>query len=276
VNATTSKAYRNLQRVARLTNRAIRALQIIVTVAAAIFIWQMIVVLGGVKLYILPAPTQVFASALANWRELVSGCFVTVGLALWGLLLSILIGIPLALVLDASDVVRRTFYPLLVATQVVPVIVFAPILVMWFGFSNTPEIIVIVVMCFFPIVVETMTGLGFTTRSRIELARSMGATTLQTFLKIKAPGALPNIFNGLKIAVTTSLVGALVAEFVSSSAGLGRLLLSAVNTLDNALLFAGAFFISVSGILLFAVVEFCERVTIPWHTDRLAENKRHK
>jgi NitT/TauT family transport system permease protein len=246
-------------------NRAAHYFALTSVTVALVALWWAAVAVWDVKTFIIPSPEQVLATAIKNWRPLIFACFVTVKGALIGFIISIGIGIPAALLLHVSEPIRRTFYPLLVATQVIPVVVFAPILVIWFGFSAAPQIIVVVILCAFPIIVETYTGFTINDPRRLQLARTMGAGARRTFFKVILPGALPNVFNGLKIAATSALVGAIVAEFVSSSGGIGNLLLRATGELESALLFAGVLYISVIGFMLYGLIEWVERLVIPWH-----------
>jgi NitT/TauT family transport system permease protein len=236
--------------------------------AALVAVWALVTEIGSVESYVLPPPSDVATSAVEERSELLSACWVTVKTALLGFGLSVAVGVPLAFLIDASWRVERVVYPLLVATQVIPIVVFAPIFVLWFGFSTLPGILTVAVLCLFPVCVQTVDGLRGTTGDLVDLARSMGASRWRVFRSIKLPGALPSVFAGFKLAITVSLVGALVAEFVSSDAGLGRLLIAANSALDTSLLFAGVAYISVAGIALFAIVDYLERRAMPWHVSR--------
>jgi NitT/TauT family transport system permease protein len=136
------------------------------------------------------------------------------------------------------------------------------------GFGTTPKIMVAILIAFFPVVISTVAGLRSVEPELLDLAKTMGASTVQTFLKIRFPAALPHIFAGLKVAVTLAVVGAVVGEFVGANAGLGYLLLIANGNLNAPLLFAGLFIMSIVGIVLFVLIELAERVLVPWEPGR--------
>jgi NitT/TauT family transport system permease protein len=234
-------------------------------------LWALATEVGNVEPYILPPPWDVASDIVEQRGELLSASWVTLRTALLGFALSVAVGVPLAFLIDASWRVEKVVYPLLVATQVIPIVVFAPIFVLWFGFSSLPGILTVAVLCLFPVCVQTVDGLRGATPALLDLARSMGATGSRVLWSIKLPGALPSVFAGFKLGITVSLVGALVAEFVSSDAGLGRLLIAANAALDTSLLFAGVVYIAVAGIILFAAVDYVERRAMPWHVSRRLE-----
>lgn len=234
-------------------------------------VWVLVRDLTDVQSYILPSP---WAVAEAAWNErsaLLSASWVTVKIALIGFLVSVAVSIPLAILIDSSWRAEKMLYPLLVGSQVVPVVVFAPIFFLWFGFNDTPGILTVAIICLFPICMQMVEGLRAAEQERVDLVRTMGASRLRQLWAIKVPGALPSAFTGLKLGIAVSLIGAIVAEFVASNDGLGHLLLTANTAFHSAVLFAGVFYISVIGLIMFGIVELLERQLIHWQPRRRLE-----
>jgi NitT/TauT family transport system permease protein len=202
---------------------------------------------------------------VAEWPRLLSESAVTTYATLGGFALSIAFGIPVALWIAYSRTVESYVYPLLVFSQSVPKIAIAPLFVVWFGFGIIPKVIAAFMLGFFPVVVSTVAGFKSVEPEMLDLARSMKASRLQTFLHISLPNALPSIFAGLKVSVTLAVVGAVVGEFVGSNSGIGYLLQIANGNFDLPLMFAALTVLSLIGVLLFVAVDLVERFTIPWH-----------
>jgi NitT/TauT family transport system permease protein len=248
-----------------------RSLYPIVTLVVVAILWQIVVSVFHIPSYLLPAPTSIVHSGVKNWSSLVSNGSVTVVETLIGFGLSIVIGVPLAILIVYSRAFEQILYPLLVAMQTVPKIAIAPLFVVWLGFSTLPKVLVAFLIAFFPVVIDTVVGLESADPDMLQLVRSMGASNWDSFRKIRFPSAMPNIFGGLKVAMTLAVVGAIVGEFVGSNSGLGYLLLVATGNIDTALLFADIVVLTVIGIVLFYVVEFLERFMTPWHIRTRAE-----
>ena len=183
-----------------------------------------------------------------------------------GFLLSIVVGIPLALAIFMWPAFSRSVLPLLVSSQAMPKVAVAPLFLVWFGFGLLPKVLIAFLIAFFPIVIGTAVGLASIEQEKIYLARSMGLGTAATFFKIRLPSALPSVFGGLKISITLAVVGAVVGEFVGGDAGLGYLLMVANGNIDTPLLFAGLVALTVQGVVLFFLVELVERLAIPRQT----------
>jgi len=243
----------------------------VVAVVGTIGLWEAVVRGFHLKEYLLPAPSGVLAALAADWRYLGAHAGITVYEIVSGFLLSILVGIPLAMVIVYSPVLERAFYPLLVASQSVPKIAIAPLLIFWAGLGIFPKVLVAFLIAFFPIVIDTVVGLRSVEPEMLHLARSMGAPERRIFLKIRLPNALPNIFAGLKVAVTLAVVGAIVGEFIQADRGLGYALLQANAMLNTKLSFATILILAGIGIVLFVVVDRIERLLIPWHASRRTE-----
>lgn len=230
--------------------------------------WQVGVEVFDVPEYMVPTPAAVVETGVERWSSLLEHSWVTLKEVLLGFGLSVIVGVPLAIVIVFSKFLERMLYPLLVASQAVPKIAIAPLLIVWVGFGTAPKVLMAFLISFFPIVIDTIVGLRSIEPEMIHLARSMGTGSFTSFLKVRLPNALPNIFGGLKIAITLAVVGAVAAEFVGADSGLGYLLVVATGQLDTSLMFAALIVLSVIGIVLFAVVAAAERLLLPWHVSQ--------
>lgn len=237
----------------------------VLLVVLLIALWQVVIWVFRIPPYLIPAPGKVVGQLVEQWPTLLRQAVPTTWATLGGFALSIAFGIPMALVIAYSRTVESYVYPLLVFSQSVPKIAIAPLFVVWFGFGLIPKVISAFMLGFFPVVVSTVMGFKSVDADMIDLARSMKASRLATFMRISLPQALPSIFAGLKVSVTLAVVGAVVGEFVGSNSGLGYLLQIANGTFDLPLMFAALTVLSVIGVLLFVAVDVVERWTIPWH-----------
>ncbi len=235
--------------------------------AIIILIWHYYVVLMHVPVVVLPTPLQVLKAMIEEAKILTEEGWITALECIYGFALSMVIGIPIAVVMTYSRLANQMFYPLLVASQSIPKVAVAPILLVWFGTGIKSKLAMAFVIAFFPVVVDTATGLRSTSPELLELARSLQCTRLQTFFKIQLPSALPSIFSGAKIAVTLSVIGAVIGEFIGSNEGLGNLLLTANSQLDTPLVWASLTVLSVLGMILYGVVVLAEKLLMPWAAD---------
>ena len=243
----------------------------ILLVAILLVVWDLVIRLFRIPPYLIPAPEAVVRQLVAEWPKLWRETLVTTYATLGGFALSIAFGIPMALLIAYSRTIESFVYPLLVFSQSVPKIAIAPLFVVWFGFGIIPKVICAFMLGFFPVVVSTVMGFKSVDPDMIDLARSMKAGRLATFLRISFPQALPSIFAGLKVSVTLAVVGAVVGEFVGSNSGIGYLLQIANGNFDLPLMFAALTVLSGVGVLLFVAVDLVERLTIPWHASHRAD-----
>lgn len=227
--------------------------------------WDLGVRLFKIPPYLIPAPTAVVRELVAQWPMLLRETMPTLSATLGGFALSAVVGIPVAMLIASSRTVESYLYPILVFSQSVPKIAVAPLFVVWFGFGIGPKVISAFLLGVFPVVVATVLGLKSIDGDMLDLARSMRAGALRTFLRIRLPNALPSIFGGLKVAITLAVVGAVVGEFVGSNSGLGYVLQIANGNFDLPLMFAALFILSLMGVLLFTAIDVVERLLIPWH-----------
>ncbi|QOG07276.1 ABC transporter permease [Aureimonas sp. OT7] len=235
------------------------------TLVLVLLAWLGAVYVLGVPAYLLPPPQDVVERLITDFAFLMRHSAVTTFVTLLGFLLSIVIGIPLAVSIVSSRIVDKAIMPWLVLSQTFPKVALAPLITVWFGLGMAPKVMVTFLVAFFPVVVSSVVGLRSIENEMIELADSMKASRFQKFWKFRMPLALPSMFSGIKVAVAFSVVGAVIAEWVGATQGLGYLLLSANSRLDTSLLFAVLVCLTVIGVVLYYAVEWIERVTIPWH-----------
>ena len=234
------------------------------TFLALVALWELLVRVFNIPGWLLPTPSAI-AIAVAEWRdELVRHSLVTLYETLLGFALSIAISIPLAVAVVHSAILRNTIYPILLTFQSVPKVAIAPLLALWIGFGTLPKIAVVFLVCFFPIIVATATGLSAVPAPLMELIRSLSASTIQTFIKIRFPTAMPYIFVGLKVAITLAVIGAVIGEFVGSEDGLGYLILVSTSQSRTPLAFAALVSLTVMSIALYYGIVFIERIAVPW------------
>ncbi len=234
-------------------------------VMGVLLLWHLAIPLFGLPAYLLPPPLSVLERLWTDWAFLGHHSWVTSVETLGGFLLSIAVGIPLGILLVWSRPLERAIMPLLVVSQAFPKVAVAPLIIIWFGLGLFPKILIAFSVAFFPIVVSTVAGMRSVDADLNDLARSMRAGALRTFLRIRLPYALPQIFSGLKVAIAFATVGAVVGEWVGAESGLGYVLLSANANLDTTLLFAVLVALMLIGLVFYYLVEFSERFLSPWH-----------
>lgn len=234
-------------------------------------IWWGSVVLFGIESFLLPSPADVYNAFMINPAYLLQQTWVTLVETVQGFLLAIVIGVPIAMAIAGSRLLEQMVYPLLLAINAAPKVAIAPLLVVWMGFGQAPKIVMVVLLCFFPIVLSTTAGLRSTPSEFIELGESMRASKLQVFAKFRFPFALEQIFVGLKTAITLAVIGAVIAEFVGANAGLGYLIVQSGANANTALAFVSIVLLALMSIVLFYLLVLIERIMVPW-----AESRRQK
>ncbi|MDQ6605777.1 MAG: ABC transporter permease [Actinomycetota bacterium] len=251
--------------------RLLHGVPALLLVAALIGIWELYVDLGGVDSLILPAPHAVASSLYTDRSLLWSNFLVTAKEVLLGSLVAALSGLLLAIAIHFSGTLRQVLYPLLVASQAVPVVLVAPLLVDWLGFGILPKLFVIALVSFFSVVVTTLAGLAAVDPDLLKLMRTFDASRGKTFKHVELPAALPGVFTGAKIAVAVAVIGAVFAEQAGSNSGLGYLLLISPGQLLTARAFAAVVILCAFAIGLFSLLSLAERIALPWaYQPRLA------
>jgi NitT/TauT family transport system permease protein len=236
------------------------------TVITLLVVWELWVRIAHTPVFILPAPTRIAAEFAEHWQRLLINAGYTISEVLIGFLFAVLIGVPLAVLVTYSRWAERSVYPLIAASQTIPKVAIAPLLLAWFGYGLTPKIVIVILISFFPIIINSVVGLKSCSAEMLYLAKSMGASGWQTFWKFRLPQALPYIFAGLKLATVLSVIGAIVAEFVGADRGLGYIIVVAGASFDIARQFAAIITISAIGMIFFASIEMLERIVVPWRT----------
>lgn len=226
--------------------------------------WETAVRLDGTPAWLLPRPSAVGRTLWEDRGLLAHHARVTGQEVLAGFALALAAGCALAVLIDASRVVERALYPIVVASQAIPIVALAPLLLVWFGYGLLPKVIVTALVAFFPIVVTTVDGLRGADREALDLVRAMGAGRLGRFRLVKLPAALPALFSGARIGVAVAVIGAVFGEYVGAKAGLGYLMNISSGRLLTARVFACIVVLAVMAIALFAAVAAAERLALPW------------
>jgi NitT/TauT family transport system permease protein/putative hydroxymethylpyrimidine transport system permease protein len=228
-------------------------------------IWELYVKASGVSSLLLPSPFDMLRALIDDRGTLWHNLETTAVEIVCGIGIAAVAGLLVAVLLHFSGVARRALYPLLVASQAIPIVILAPLLVLWLGFGLIPKLIVIALVCFFPIVVTTLGGLETVEPDLIKLLHTFDASRLQTFWHVELPSALPGLFTGAKLAAVFSVIGAVFAEQeAGSNSGLGYLLKATVANLETAEAFATVLVLAAFAILLFALLTLTERRALPW------------
>ncbi len=238
--------------------------------AALIAIWQVAASTGlladlfNLDDFLVPSPAEIAAAAWENRGLLADNAWVTLREILLGFACALVAGVAFAVAMHFSGFVLRSTYPLVVASQTIPIVAIAPILVIWFGFGIVPKILVVALVCFFPITVAALNGLSSVDPEARKMLLTLDASRWQIFRRLSVPSALPFLFTGIKISIVYAPIGALFGEWVGSSSGLGHQILQDNAQLETARLFAAVTILSAIGLLLFGLVALAERRVVTW------------
>ncbi len=231
--------------------------------AAAVGLWQLVASLDSVDDLLLSSPGEVLQGLRDDRRLLADNALVTLGEVLLGLLVALVAGMASAVALHLVKPLRQAAYPLLVASQAIPIVVLAPLFVLAFDYGIGPKVAIVALLCFFPITVNVLDGLRSVDPELRKLMRSLGASRLTTLRKVELPTSLPYFFSGLRVAATVSVIGAVFGEWAGADEGLGRLVLLANNQLETPRVYAGVVLLAVMAVLLFSLVVLAERLAVP-------------
>lgn len=242
-----------------------RALPPLLLIGAVVVAWHALTVIGGLGPTILPSPSDVLRAGWETRALLSDAIRVTMLETAIGLTVALVLGLSLAAAMDFSTKLREATYPILVASQAVQILAIAPLLIIWFGFGYAPKVIIVVLVCFFPLAVSTADGLSSTEPNLVALMRTMGANRGQIWRKARLPSAMPSFFSGLRIAVTYAVVAATIGEWVGGSGGLGLYMLRSKNAFATDQVFAAMLVTSLLSIGLFVGVWVLERMVVPWY-----------
>ena len=234
-------------------------------VIAMLVIWQLWIKIFDVPKYLFASPTGIVESLKKDWsRYLEPNLWPTLSEVLVGFGISIVAGVGLAIVLHLFTPLRRAVYPLLIGSQTIPIVVLAPILVILLGYGLLPKVVIVALICFFPIVVNGLDGLRLVDDDFIRMMRTLDATRWSIFRKVEFPGALPSIFSGMRVAATFAAIGAVFGEWAGASQGLGYLIQASTPNLQTARIFAAILLLTLIAMALFGLVSLLERIFCPW------------
>ena len=232
---------------------------------AFLLIWEVAARMGAIKPVILPAPLAIARELADAPMWFAEQTFFTIGVALLGFAVAVVLGVAFAVAIVEWPLLDQLLFPLFVALNSVPKVAIAPLFIIWFGTGAEPKIAIASLIAIFAIVIDTALGLRSVPPDQLDLAKALRGSRLKVLLRIKMYCALPHMFAGFKVALSLSLVGAIVGEFVSSQKGLGFAILTAQGSFDTPRVFASIFILSVLGVALIGALDFIERLALPWH-----------
>ncbi|MBS4804655.1 MAG: ABC transporter permease [Clostridium sp.] len=241
----------------------------IIFVVLLLIIWQVVVTAGGIEKYIMPAPTDVIKVLVTEFKTMIPHILATLYEGMVGFLIAIVLSIILAIIMDRFSLVKKALYPVLVISQTIPTVALAPLFIIWFGFGALPKIIVVVIVCFFPIVISIVDGLEGVDKDLINHFKLMGASKLKVFLHLKLPYGMINFFSGMRIAATYSIMGAVIGEWLGGDKGLGVYMTRARSAYALDKMFAAIVIIVVISMAIFLLVSLMEKVFTPWNNERI-------
>ncbi len=238
--------------------------------ALFVLAWQGVASLHSVDDLTLASPVETFKALRDDWSLLMDNAGVTLVEVLLGLAISVVAGVVFAVAMHMWHPLREAAYPLLVASQAIPIVVLAPIFVLAFDYGMGPKLAIVALICFFPITVNVLDGLRHVEPELLKLMRSLGASRFQSLVKVELPWALPFFFSGLRIAATVSVIGAVFGEWAGADEGLGRLVLLGNNQLQTPRVYAGIVILTAMAVGLFALTGLAERLACPWNRKETA------
>ncbi len=229
-----------------------------------VILWELVSRIFKLPEFVLPAPSSIGHMLVTRQAALAQAAWVTAEEILYGFLLSALVGILIAVAIARFERMGKAVYPLMVLFQNVPKIALAPLFILWFGYDLAPKILLIVVMAFFPVALNMLVGLRAADPNLVTLMRTVGASRTEILMRVQIPNSLPYLMSGIKIAITLSVIGAIVGEFAGASAGLGYLIQFASTQMETSLVFAALIEISLLGMFFYYAIEFVEWKYISW------------
>jgi putative hydroxymethylpyrimidine transport system permease protein len=238
--------------------------------ASLIGLWQIACSTGVIadaldlESFLVPSPAEIAQSLWENRGLLAENAWVTLQEMLLGILAALVVGVGFAVLMHRWQIVRDAAYPLIVASQTIPIVVIAPILVVWFDYGITPKVVIVALICFFPITVNILDGLRSVDPEAVKMMRSLNASRWQRFRRVEAPGALPSMFTGIKIAVVVAPIGAVFAEWAGSSSGLGHLIQSDTANFQVARQFATVLVLALLALAMMGSAALAERRVVTW------------
>ena len=236
----------------------------IVFFVVLLLIWETISRFEVFPPFILPSPSSILVSLVTGFTSMQYDILITLFEASTGFIIAIILSVAIAVAMDSIIGFKKTIYPVLIISQTIPIIIIAPLFIIWFGYGYAPKIIIVTLICFFPITISLLQGLIAVDKELIDLLRSMGASKFQIYKFVKIPSAMPGFFSGLKIAATYSIMGATIGEWVGGKSGLGVYMIRAKQAFETDRVFAAIIIIVILSILLLKIIEFVEKKNMPW------------
>ncbi len=230
-----------------------------------IVVWEMLVRVTHTPNWLLPGPFRIFSALWETRHQLASHAVPTIIESVVGFAIAVVAGVVVGGVVTRFALFRRAVYPLLIALQTVPPMALAPLLVVWFGYGLLPKVLLVILVVFYPVAVSTVGGLEAVDRKMVNLLRTMGATDLQVYAKVRIPAALPSVFSGMKVGATYTVIAAIVGEWMGASKGLGIYLLRSSNSFLTDRVFAGIVTVAALSIAMFGLVDLGQRFVMPWY-----------
>lgn len=234
-------------------------------IVSLIILWEMIIIVYRIPKYILPAPSVIIDALINNRQVLWEHTKTTILEASIGFFIATIFAVFIAGLMNKYGILKKIIYPILVISQTVPIIALAPLFMIWFGFGILPKIIIVVLVCFFPIAVSVIEGLATVDKDLINLMKVMGASPFQIFMKVQLPATLPAFFSGLKIAATYSIMGAVIAEWIGAKSGLGVYMTRTMSSFNIEALFADIFIVVLLSMGIFRFIEWIGKKIMPWN-----------
>lgn len=239
----------------------------VVTLLIAVGLWEAIVRLFHVPGYVLPPPSKIAMAFATDFPLIMEHARVTLIESGAGILLSVALALIVAVAMDNFTLFRKSFYPILIVSQTIPIMAIAPIMLIWFGFGYTPKIIIIVLMCFFPIAISLIEGFSQVDKDYLDMFKVMKASKFRIYRDLKFPNALPYFFSGLKISVTYMLMAAVIAEWLGGNSGIGVYMLRSKQAFALDKVFAAVIFVVILSVSLIAVVNLIFKKTVHWKAE---------
>jgi NitT/TauT family transport system permease protein len=230
--------------------------------AVSVGLWWLAIIVFHIESYTAPTPPEMIKAFSRLPGYLVDNAGITLLTTVQGFGITIVLGLAIGALLGSSRTLERAFMPSLVALNAVPKMAFGPLLLVWLGVGRTPSVVMAVLLCFFPIVLSVITGLSRTPSDLAELAQSLSASRWQTFVRVRLPNAMPQVFVGLKTGLPLAVIGALLGELFGAGAGLGYIITTAGS--DTALSFAAIALVAVMSIILYYLIVLVELLLLPW------------
>ena len=230
-----------------------------------VVLWEVCVRTMSIPVWQLPPPSSIIVELVASIDLLWQHTVVTVLEIVIGFAISLVVGLVLSAGIAYSSLLQRSIYPIVISSQTVPIIAIAPLLLIWVGYGLAPKVIIVAIICFYPIVVNTVDGLKAIAPDMVNMMRALGASKFDVFRKLQIPTALPFIFSGIKISISVSVIAAVIGEWVGASEGLGYLIIYSQPLFLTSRVFAAILILAVLGVSLFVIAVLLERLSMPWY-----------